>query len=103
MLASPAIAIVIGAVAGVGLLAPVLWGYRFFAADKIEVGLAVVMGAVFVGLLLAVGALFLYRALSPGGLVWFGASLVGGYLVALVVFAVRTARAMLESDNDIGR
>lgn len=82
---------------------PVQWGYRFLATDKIDVGLAVVMGAVFVGTLLAIGVLLLYRALLPGGFVWFGASMVTGYVVALGVFAVRAAKAMLTTDDDMRR
>lgn len=78
---------------------PVLMGYRFLAADKIDVGLAVVMGAVFGGLLVAVGALFGYKALAPEGIIWFGPALVGGFVLGLGVFAIYAARALLKPDN----
>ncbi len=103
LLANPAIAVALGALIGVGLLVPVLWGLRFFTAGHIEVGLGVTMGAVFGGLLLALGLLFGYRALAPDGIIWFGPALVGGYVIALGVFAIRAAAQLLKSDDDTRR
>lgn len=74
-------------------------GYRFLVADRIDVGLAVVMGAVFGGLLVALGVLFGYRALAPSGLIWFGPALVGGYVLGLGAFALNAARALLKPDD----
>ena len=103
LLANPGIAVALGALIGVGLLAPVLWGLRFFTAGHIEAGLGVTMGAVFGGLLLALGLLFGYRALAPDGIVWFGPAMVGGYVVALGVFAIRAASQLLNSGDDTRR
>lgn len=94
-------AVALGALLGIGLLAPVLMGYRFLVADRIGVGLAVVMSAVFGGLLVALGALFGYRALAPSGVIWFGPALVGGYVLGLGAFALKAAGTMLKpKDTD---
>lgn len=100
LFASPAIALGIGIVVGLLLLAPVVWGYRFLVADRVEVGLAVVTGSVFAGMIVAVGALFGYRALAPAGLVWFGPALVGGFVVGLGAFALRVATTMFKSGDE---
>lgn len=93
------VAVLLGVLFGVGLLAPLLMGYRFLVADRIDVGLAVVMGAVFGGLLVALGVLFGYRALAPSGLIWFGPALVGGYVLGLGAFALKAARTLLKPDG----
>jgi Sec-independent protein secretion pathway component TatC len=99
LLATPAIAIALGVFVGLVLLAPVIWATRFFVSDKIDVGLAIVMGSVFAGLLVALGALFGYRAVAPDGLIWFGPSLVAGFVVGLGVFALKVAMTWFKSDD----
>lgn len=100
LLTNPGIAIALGALVGIVLLLPVLWGLRFLNSGHVDVGLGITMGAVFGGMLVALGLLFGYRALAPDGLVYFGPALVGGFVVALGVFAVRAGIQLLRSDDD---
>lgn len=88
-----------GVFVGLVLIAPMIWASRFFAAEKINLGLAVVMGSVFAGLLLALGVLFAYRALAPEGLIWFGPSVVAGFVVGLGAFALKVATSWFKSDD----
>lgn len=76
-----------------------IWASRFFASDRINAGLAVVMGSVFAGLLVSLGALFGYRAIAPEGLIWFGPSLVAGFVVGLGAFALKVALTWFKSDD----
>ncbi len=99
LLATPFVALILGALVGLLLLLPVLLGYRFLGAERIDLGIGVTTGGVFVGMLVAVGALFGYRALAEEGLVYFGPALIGGFVIGLVVFALRVAKTMLESDK----
>lgn len=78
-----------------------MFGYRF--REQTDIGLAIVMGSVLMGLILAVGVLFIYQLISPKGVVWFGPALVGGFFIALVVFAIRVTMSMLESDDKTRR
>lgn len=99
LLTTPAVALGLGAFVGLGLFAPVLLGFRFLDAGRVDVGLGLTMGTVFAGMLIALGLLFGYRALAPKGLVYFGPALVGGFVVALGGFAVRAALQLLKTDE----
>lgn len=103
LFAKPWFAVLLGLAVGVCLIAPVLWGARFFSSGRVDVGLWVVMGSVFGGLLIALGLLFGYRAVAPTGFVWFGAAVIAGFVAMLAVAAVRAALDLLGSGEETRR
>lgn len=102
LLATPWIAIVLGLVLGVGLLAPLFSISRMLNARNADVALYVVMGTVFGGLIIGLGLLLGYRFVAPDGFVWFGSATICGFVAALGVLSVRLGLKMLSKDDSEG-
>jgi hypothetical protein len=100
LLATPWIAIILGFVMGVGLLAPLFGISRLLKAKHADVALVVVMGTVFVGLIIGLAVLLGYRLASPAGFVWFGSATIAGFVIALGVLSVRIGLQMLSNDSE---
>lgn len=103
LLANHTVAVGLGVLTGLVLLSPLVAGIRFITPEKIDRGLALVMGSVFGGMLLALGALFGYRALSPDAVVLYGAALVGGFVIGLGAFALYVGKTILWTDDKTRR
>jgi hypothetical protein len=80
-------------------MAPLFWTSRLLSSKNADVGLYVVMGAVFGGMILSLGMMWGYRLVTPTGFMWFGPSVVVGFVVALGVLATVTAATMLKADG----
>ena len=102
LLATPLIAMFLGLVLGVVLLAPLFWTSRLLNARNADVALPVVMGSVFGGLLAGLGLLLGYWLLSHEGFLWFGPATVAGFVVALGILTVRLGLKMLSNDDTEG-
>lgn len=99
LLSTPGVAVLLGLVLGVGLIAPLFWTSRLLTVENADVGTYVVMGVVLGGLILSLGVMWGYRFVTPSGFVWFGPSVVAGFVVALGVLAVVTTMRLLKSDG----
>lgn len=99
LLSTPGLAVLLGLILGVGLIAPLFWSSRLLTADNADIGLYVVMGVVFGGLIVGLGVMFGVRYITPSGFMWFGPSVVAGFMVALGVLAVVATVKLLKSDG----
>jgi hypothetical protein len=99
MLAAPSVAIVVGFILGMALLALTLWSARFVTPAHGELGPFVVVGAMTVGLILGFALMFGYQRLAPESFAYFGVALVAGFVVVLGVTAVRMLSDTLKDDK----
>lgn len=81
------------------LIAPLFWISRLLTAKNADLGLAVVMGAVFGGLIVSLGVMWGYSLITSSGFMWFGPSVVIGFIVALGVLSVVMTVKLLKSDG----
>jgi len=100
LMAVPAVAITLGAIFGVGLIAPLFWASRFATAEKADFALVATMVSSMGGLIVAGAVLFGYRQLAADGFVWFGVSVVGGFMVGLGVAAVVMLRRLAKKSDE---
>ena len=97
LLSTPGIAVLLGLLFGVGLVAPLYWSSRLLTAQNADVGLYVVVGVVFGGMIVSLGVMWGYRLITLGGFMWFGPSVVAGFVVALGVLAAVMVTRLLKS------
>jgi hypothetical protein len=102
LLSTPFVAVLLGLVLGVVLIAPLLWASRLMTAKNADLGLFVVMGSVFGGLIVGMGVMFGYRLITLSGFLWFGPAVVGGYVITLGVLAALMTTRLLKSENVSG-
>lgn len=100
LLATPWIAITLGLVLGVGLLAPLFGISRLLKSRHTDIALFVVMGTVFGGLIVGLAVLMGYRFIAPAGFVWFGSATIAGFVVSLGVLSVRVVLELLTNDSE---
>lgn|GEM_PF-2327901 len=99
LLSTPGIAVLLGLLLGVGLLAPLFWTSRLLTSKNADLATPVVMGVVFGGMIVSLGVMWGYRLITPHGFVWFGPSVVAGFVVALGALTVVMAMRLLKSDD----
>lgn len=99
LLSTPGVAVLLGLLLGVGLIAPLFWTSRLLTVQNADIGTYVVMGVVFGGMLVSLGVMWGYRLITPAGFMWFGPAVVVGFLVALGVLATTMAMRLLKSDG----
>jgi len=99
LLSTPGVAVLLGLILGVVLIAPLFWTSRLLTEQNADIGLYLVMGVVFGGLIVSLGVMWVYHYVTSEGFVWFGPSVVAGFVVTLGVLAVVMARRLLKSDG----
>jgi hypothetical protein len=93
-LANPAVAVVLGLVAGTGIALLNGYGARHLTADDpTGAGIGMALGMYMIGLVVAAGLMFAYYAVAPGAIAAFGVTLV---VVMLGVTLIRLVPAMRE-------
>ena len=92
-------AVLLGLLLGVGLIAPLFWTSRLLTEKNADIGLVVVMAVVFGGLILSLGVMWGYRYVTPAGFMYFGPSVVAGFVIALGALATVMAMRLLKSDG----
>lgn len=90
LLASPAIAVVLGFLVGLGLIAATAWGRRFAseALDSIIVMMSFMVG----GMLVASAILIGYALYARDGFLYFGLSLAAGFVLGLAFYGLKMWR-----------
>jgi hypothetical protein len=97
LLSTPGLAVLLGLILGVILIAPLFWTSRLLTAQNADLGLYVVMGVVFGGLIFSLIVMFGYSLITQAGFMWFGPSVVAGFVVALGVLSVVITVKLLKS------
>jgi len=94
ILATPAVAAVLGFLVGVGLISATAWSRTISTSSDARDSIAVMMMFMAGGMLLASGVLIVYVFVAPSGFAWFGLSLALGFVVGLGVIAIGLMRQM---------
>lgn len=81
------------------LIAPLFWISRLLTAKNADLGLYVVMGAVFGGMIASLGLMWGYSLITASGFMWFGPSVIVGFVVTLGVLATVMTVKLLKSDG----
>jgi len=93
ILATPAIAAVLGFLVGVALISATAWSRTISTSSDSSDGVAIMMMFMMGGMLLASAVLIAYAFLAPSGYLWFGLSLAGGFVLGLGVIAIGLMRS----------
>ena len=93
ILATPAIAAVLGFLVGVGLISATAWSRTISTSTDASDSVAVMMMFMMGGMLFASAVLIAYAFLVPSGFLWFGLSLAAGFVIGLGVIAVGLMRS----------
>ena len=92
LLATPAVAAVLGFLIGVALIAASAWSRTISTSSDARDSIAIMMMFMMGGMLVASGVLIGYALAAPAGFMWFGLSLGAGFVVGLCVAAVQMVR-----------
>lgn len=94
VLSTPSVAVTIGLVLGVCLIAPLFFVPRLLKAGNSDAALYAVAGTVFGGLILALCVLLVYRLIAPEGIRAFGLAMGAGYLGGLLILIAVSIRRL---------
>jgi drug/metabolite transporter (DMT)-like permease len=100
LLSTPWLAVLLGLLLGVGLVAPLFWTSRLLTVENADIGTYVVMGVVLGGMIVSLGLMWGYRLITPGGFMWFGPAVIVGFVVTLGVLAVVMAMKLLKPGGE---
>lgn len=95
----PSVAVTIGLVFGVCLIAPLFFVPRLLKAGNTDAALYAVAGTVFGGLILALVVLLAYHFVAPLGVAAFGLALGAGYLGGLLVLTAVSIRGLMNAKD----
>jgi len=88
ILATPAVAVVLGFLIGVGLIAATAKSRTMSASRDASDSIAIMMMFMMGGMLLASGVLIAYVFIAPSAFLYFGLSLSAGFVIGLGVISV---------------
>jgi len=92
ILATPAVAAVLGFLVGAGLITATAWSRTISRSSDVSDSIAIMMMFMMGGMLVASGVLIAYVLLVPDGFLYFGLSLGAGFVIGLGVIAVGLMR-----------
>ena len=92
LLSTPWLAVLLGLVVGVGLIAAIAESRRLSTSSDGRDGITLMMLFMMGSMLVASIVLLGYALVAPGGFLGFGLSLAGGFIVGLAVYGVRLIR-----------
>jgi prepilin signal peptidase PulO-like enzyme (type II secretory pathway) len=88
ILATPAVAVVLGFLIGIGLIGATAWSRKLPKSKDAMDSIAVMMAFMTGGMLLASAVLVAYVFAAPSGFLYFGLALSAGFVIGLGVFSV---------------
>ena len=88
ILATPAVAVVLGFLIGAGLIGATAWSRTISASRDVSDSIAVMMMFMMGGMLLSSGILIAYVFLAPSGFLYFGLALSAGFVIGLGVISI---------------
>jgi hypothetical protein len=88
ILATPAVAAVLGFLIGVGLIGATAWSRTISASRDASDSIAFMMLFMMGGMLLASGILIAYVFIAPSAFLYFGLSLSAGFVLGLGVISI---------------
>jgi hypothetical protein len=97
LLATPAIAAILGFLIGAALIVASAWSRNLSTSSDARDSIAIMMMFMMGGMLVASGVLIGYALFAPAGFLWFGLSLGAGYVLGLGAAAIQMMR---ESSRD---
>ena len=92
LLATPAIAGILGFIVGVALISAIAWSRKLSTSSDPQDGIVIMMLAMMGGMLISSLVLIGYVLVAPAGFLYFGVALAAGFVIGLGVITVGLMR-----------